>query len=91
MGWVAQPKRFLTGNRGWLARWRFQPLKNVADAFRLAEAVHPDEFAMICRGAGWTVRVRITGSVGCAKDPSIARTISQAVARAIGLDVSVGE
>src|ERR1039458_3711266 len=46
MHWRVTPDRFLTGNRGWLPRWRFQPTKNPKDAFRLLEAVAPQEYSV---------------------------------------------
>ena len=43
LGWRVTPDRFLTGNRGWRPRWRFQPLEHFADAAMVLEAAAPDE------------------------------------------------
>jgi hypothetical protein len=89
MRWGVAPHRFLTGNRGWIPRWRFQPMKNIEDAFQLLDEIDPDECRMSkCRDADWTIRITTRGTVGCAQDASIARAITLAVARAIDLDVS---
>ena len=38
MKWTAAPNRFMLGHRKWIANWRFQPCKNLADAFQLLDA-----------------------------------------------------
>jgi hypothetical protein len=43
MGWGVGPDRFLTGNRGWMPRWKFQPAQKLADAIRLLEAANTEE------------------------------------------------
>jgi len=89
MGWRSAADRFLIGNRRWIARWRFQPLKNLGDSFRLLDAAKPAEYAMGRKrtGAFW-VRVRLSKSaVGEAHCKSKPRAICLAVARALGVDV----
>lgn len=88
LGWRAAPDRFLLNGRCWLARWRFQPLRNLEDAFRLLDAAKPTEYSMGRRGAGaFWVRIRLSGSVGEAHCKSKPRAICLAVARALGVDV----
>jgi hypothetical protein len=90
MKWGVAPGRFILERRRWLPRWRFQPAKNIQDAFRLLEALNPEECTMILRGADdFRVRIRLRkGGVGEASDKSKARAITDAVARAIGVDVT---
>jgi len=87
MGWNVAPDRFLIGNRGWIPRWRFQPLERLEDAFRLLEKAHPEHYSM---GAGpdgaFSVQVRIRGRAGEARDELKPRAITLAIARALGLE-----
>jgi hypothetical protein len=89
LGWRAAPDRFLLNGRHWVARWRFQPLRNLEDAFRLLDAANPEEYAMGRKGAdAFWVRVRLRkGAVGEARCKSKPRSICLAVARALGVDV----
>ena len=86
MGWTVAPDRFLTGNRGWMPRWRFQPTKRLEDAFRLLERAAPQEYTMRADGKGpcWA-RVRIAGATGAAQANSEPLAITLAVARAVGI------
>src|SRR3954449_4157466 len=87
MGWSVGPERFLTGNRSWMPRWRFQPTEKLVDALRLLDAAHPAEYIINSRRDGpFTVRVQIGAATGKATDTSKARAITHAVARAIGLE-----
>jgi hypothetical protein len=87
MHWAVHPGRYLMENRRWTPAWRFQPTKNLEDAFRLLEAADPDNYSINCRRGGpWTVRIQIGGISGEASRISKALAITQAVARAIGLD-----
>jgi hypothetical protein len=88
MGWGVGPERFLIGGRRWLPRWRFQPGKRLADAFRLLEHAAPSEYSMGAaeNGSFW-VKVRVAGTTGEAREPSKPRAITFAVARALGIDV----
>jgi hypothetical protein len=88
MKWGVAPDRFLMGGRRWLPRWRFQPTKSIQDAFRLLEALNPEEYIMRGRRAEeFWVRVRLhKGGVGEASNKSKACAITYAIARAIGVD-----
>ena len=89
MGWTIGPDRFMTGNRGWLSRWRFQPAEKLADALRLLEVAAPEEYSMRGDSDGISqVHVRIGDAVGEACSSSKPRAITCAIARAVGLDVS---
>src|SRR5688572_5537995 len=88
MGWSVAPDRFLTGNRGWMPRWRFQPGEKLEDAIRLLEAASPQEYHICGDDKGNIhVRVRIGGTPGEARGASIALAITYAIARAFGVEV----
>jgi len=88
MGWGVAPDRFLTGNRGWMPRWRFQPAVNLSDAWRLLEKAAPQAYNVSGDGEG-NVRacVRIGDAIGEACSASKPRAISCAIARAVGIEV----
>ena len=86
MGWRVSPTRFLMGEGGWKPRWKFQPMKRLADAVRLLEAADPEEYAIqAVRGRTCVVRLIINGKNGQARDDSSARAITNAVAQALGV------
>jgi hypothetical protein len=90
MRWGVAPDRFILEGRRWLPRWRFRPVERIEDAFRLLDALDPEEYDMAGRGAEH-FRVRIllhNGGIGEASDKSRARAITYAVARAIGVDAT---
>jgi hypothetical protein len=92
LGWDAKPDRYMTGNRGWIPRWRFQPTKNLENAISLLEAAAPNECSIVRhQGTNWAVTIRIGDHIGKAEDPSQARAITLAVAQAVELDVSACE
>jgi hypothetical protein len=86
MKWGIAPDRFVLEGRRWLPRWRFRPVERIEDAFRLLEALDPEEYDMRGRGTDdFWVRVLLhNGASGEASDKSRARAITYAVARAIG-------
>jgi hypothetical protein len=89
MGWGVGPDRFLMDKRRWIPRWRFQPLTNLEDAFRLLEKA-AGTFTLTASADGtFAARVRIgKNRSGKASGKSKATVISTAVARAIGLDLA---
>jgi hypothetical protein len=90
MGWKVAPDRFLTGNRTWMPRWRFDPTRNFDDAFRLLDEVRPESYTMGSDGTGgFRVRVQIAGTAGEACDASRPLAISLALARALGIGPEV--
>jgi hypothetical protein len=88
MGWNVAPDRFLTGGRRWIARWRFQPLTRLEDAFELLEKAGATFTLTTAPGGGFTFWTRVNGRDGSASAASIAVAISVAIARAIGLEIS---
>jgi hypothetical protein len=87
LGWTVAPERFLTGRRGWIPRWHFQPLTRVADAFKLLDVAATEFTLTLSRDQIFTARVRAGRHTGSASGESKAATITVAIARAIGLDV----
>jgi hypothetical protein len=89
-GWRVTPDRFLTGDRGWLPRWKFQPVQKMADAVRLLEAANTEEYSIAAIANGsFCVKVRIEGvdSEGHAATKPLA--ICLAVAAALGIEVGL--
>jgi hypothetical protein len=87
LGWTVAPERFLTGRRGWIPRWHFQPLKRVEDAFKLLDAAATGFTLTLSGDQVFTALVRVGSNTGSATGESKAATITVALARAIGLDV----
>ena len=88
MRWRTAPDRFLTGARGWIPRWRFQPTSRLADAMRLLAQASPQEYIMgAAENSGFWVKVRVGGKNGEAREVTQARAITFAVARAVGIEV----
>lgn len=86
MGWKVAPDRFVKSNRGWIPRWRFRPLTELADAFLLLDqAAH--QYTLRHDGRTFTAEVRTDTSRGIASGEQKPRTITLAVARALGLEV----
>jgi Phage ABA sandwich domain len=88
MHWSVGPDRFLTGKRGWLPRWKFQPAEKLEDAFRLLEEAAPQEYCICGDDKGNIhVQVRIGGTAGEARGTSKPLAITYAIARAVGIEV----
>ena len=86
MGWTVGPDRFMMGNRGWMPRWRFQPADKLDDAFRLLQEAAPQAYSICGDDKGSIhVEVRINGAVGEARGTSIPGVVTNAVARAVGI------
>jgi hypothetical protein len=88
MGWEVAPDRFLLGGRRWMPRWRFQPTKNLEDAFLVLEQSKPEFYSMSgSNDKSFSVEVRIRGKVGEASNESKPLAIALAVARALGFEL----
>jgi hypothetical protein len=86
MGWGVGPDRFLTSNRGWMPRWRFQPAERLQDAFHLLEQSAAEEYSMgTAENGRFWAKVRIAGTTGEACEQSKSRAITFAIARAHGI------
>jgi hypothetical protein len=86
-GWRAAPDRFLKGGRGWMPRWRFAPLERLEDAFQLLDRASDDYTLTANTGSTFSASVRVGERTGTASGRHKARTITLAVAQALGLVV----
>lgn len=88
MGWSIGPDRFMMGNRCWMSRWRFQPTEKLEDALRLLQEAAPQEYSICCDDKGNVrVQVRIAGTLGDARGTCTSLAITQAIARALGIEL----
>jgi hypothetical protein len=86
--WRVTPDRFLTGKRGWLPRWKFQPVQKLADAIRLMEAANPEEYSLSAGAkGGFCARVIISGTTAEAHANTKPLAICLAVSAALGIEV----
>ncbi len=87
MGWRVSPDRFLTGDRGWIRRWRFQPTEHIAEALQLLTGAAPEEYEILADKRGqFNVQILIAGRTGRAVERLLPLAITLAVARAIGIN-----
>jgi hypothetical protein len=84
LGWRLAPGRYIKSGRSWIPRSRFRPLVDIRDAFRLLDAVTADYSLVARRGGPFIAEVRLDGRVGKAFGASKARTITIALADALG-------
>src|SRR5512135_579772 len=84
--WKVAPGRFLKADRGWIPRWRFQPLKQLDDAFSLLDQSGCRYIIKRSVDGTFSVQVRIGGRVGKASCGERARAICLALGRALRLD-----
>lgn len=87
LGWKAAPGRFIKPGGGWTPRWKFAPLRRIEDAFELLDIAASTYTLTANKNGGFTTEVRVDGRMGQASGKSKARTITLALAQAIGLEV----
>jgi hypothetical protein len=88
MGWRAVPDRFIKPRRSWLPRWRFQPFEEIEDAFQLLDHA-VDRFRLTSDSHKiFTAEVHIGGRSRKASGVHRAKTISTAIALALGIEGS---
>jgi hypothetical protein len=86
MGWKAAPDRFMKPGRSWIPRWRFRPFEELEDAFQLLDRA-ADRFSLTSDSSKiFTAEVQIRGRYHKASGACKARTISMAIALALGLE-----
>lgn len=86
MHWRVTPDRFIKSGRSWVPRWHFRPLADVASAFELLEKA-ADHYKITCDRRIFTAEVGVKAGLGRANGNNLARTITTAVARGLGLEV----
>lgn len=86
LGWRVTPDRFIMSGRTWIPRWRFRPLSELSDAFRLLDhaAAH---YTLTRDSSDFAVEAQVESCCGKAVGKQKARTITVAVARALRLEV----
>jgi hypothetical protein len=92
MGWRLGPGRFLIDGRRWLPQWRFQPTKNIADAFQLLQRADVVEYALSAnRNEPCWAQVRTMKGTAKASASSLPLAICVAIARVYGIRPAVLE
>jgi hypothetical protein len=87
MGWRSAPGRFMKSGRAWIPNWRFAPLTSLEDAFLLLDT-GASGYTLVARNTGeFQARIRVGGRTGRACGKNKARTITIALARALGIAV----
>jgi len=87
LGWKIAPGRFLKPDRGWTPRWHFAPLTKIEDAFLLLDRVANHYTLTADESEGFRAEVYVGARVGRASGEPRARTVTFALARALGLEV----
>jgi hypothetical protein len=88
LGWKVAPGRFIKPDRGWTPTWKFTPLVNLEHAFNLLDHANANYIVSAgSRGEGITAKVMVGARVGSACGVLKARTITLALARAVGLEI----
>jgi hypothetical protein len=87
MRWRVGPDRFSWGKREWLPTWKFQPTRQIADAFRILELLGPEEYTFGAKeDHHFWAEVRVGDINASACEDTMALAICVAVARALGID-----
>jgi hypothetical protein len=87
MGWSVAPDRFMIGNRRWMPAWRFQPLRNLDDAFKLLDATGGTFRLSFTADRCFAAKVRVGRRTGGARGRSPAAVLTVAVASAVGIEL----
>jgi hypothetical protein len=82
--WRVAPGRFLTAGRGWVPRWKFNPLERIEDAFMLLERSGASQCVISRLGSTYRVAVERDGRLGRSNGRSIARTVTAALVDTFG-------
>ena len=86
MGWRLAPGRYIKSGRGWIPRWRFQPLVRIENAFELLDASTSSYRLEALQDGTFTAEVRVGSRIGKAFGQSMSRTTTIALARALRLE-----
>jgi hypothetical protein len=87
MRWKTAPGRYIKAGRAWTPSWKFAPLTNLENAFDLLDAAASSYTLRAGTGGMFEAKVRVGARVGKASGKPKARTITLAVARALGFEV----
>ena len=87
LNWRSGEDRFVTGNRSWCPKWRFNPLERIEDAFLLLDHSKATRYVISQTGSKLQVEVELNQKIGRATGCSRPRAITLALARGLGLEV----
>ncbi len=87
LGWRTAPGRFIKSDRAWTPSWRFAPLTNLEQAFDLLDHAASSYTISTNKEGGFEAEVRVGGRTGKASGKPKARTITLALANALGLEL----
>ena len=87
MGWRVASGRFVKPSRSWIPKWRFAPLERLEDAFRLLEASRATYTLSVDKHGVFSAKVCVDKRLGRTSGEPKARTITLALARAVGIEV----
>jgi hypothetical protein len=85
MGWKASPDRFIKRGRTWLPKWRFAPFVRLEDAFELLDRSACTYTIERAHDGSFSVAVVFNGRTGNSSGEPKARSITFALARALGI------
>ena len=88
LGWRLAPGRYIKPSRGWMPRWRFNPLARMEDAFLLLDRAGGTYLLSLGPDGLFTVEVRIGNRIGNASGEPKARAITLALSEAFGIGES---
>src|ERR1035438_3450285 len=87
LGWKVAPGRFIKSGRAWTPSWKFAPLTNLEHAFKLLDNAASSYRVAKNAGGSFDAEVRLGVRTGKASGQAKARTITLALARALGLEL----
>jgi hypothetical protein len=85
MSWKVCPDRFIKSGRTWIPRSRFRPMVRLEDAFLLLDRAAA-AFGLTSAGGVFTAEVRVGNRTGKATGEPKAKTITLALAQALGIE-----
>src|SRR5438105_6133405 len=85
LGWKVTPDRFIKSGRSWIPRWRFTPLTRLDHAFELLDRAASEYRVMTIAGV-FSAEVQVGNRTGKATGEPKAKTITLAIARALGIE-----
>lgn len=86
LGWKVAPDRFIKSGRSWIPKWRFNPLERLEDAFLLLDHANATYTLSVGSDRVFVAEVRISNQIGKATGQAKARTITLAIALALGIE-----
>ena len=87
MGWRVGPDRYITVDRQWIKRERFQPARSLDAALRLVNALQPISYNVGGSQSGCWARIQTAAGTWEATAHSMSLALCLAIARAQGIDV----